>query len=108
MSQTSKAKGSIAAGALWMLFLGVLLFWLPFFGPLLAGLVGGKRAGGVLPAMVAAFLPGVVTGIALFFLATLLSGMPIVGVLAGMGGLALSMFHVGPLLLGAILGGLMV
>ena len=36
-----------------------------------------------------------------------LSGMPLIGVLAGMGGLALSLSHVGPLLLGAIIGGLM-
>jgi hypothetical protein len=107
MSQPGGAKGSIAVGALWMLVLGVLLFWLPFLGPMLAGLVGGKRAGGVLPAIVAVFLPGIVTGVAMFFLATLLSGMPVVGFLAGMGGLALAMFQVGPLLLGAILGGLM-
>ena len=44
--------------------------------------------------------------VALFFLATSLTGMPLLGAVAGMGGLALSMAHVGPLLLGALIGGL--
>jgi hypothetical protein len=107
MSQANQRSGSIVKGALWMFFLGLLLFWLPFVGPLIAGLVGGKKSGGVLAAIVAVFLPGLVMGIGLFLLATMLSGIPLVGFLAGMGGLAFSLFHVGPLLLGAIVGGLM-
>ena len=107
MSQANQRSGSIVRGALWMFFLGILLFWLPFVGPLVAGLVGGKKSGGVLAAMVAVFLPGMVMGICLFLFATMLSGIPLVGFLAGMGGFAFSLFHVGPLLLGAIVGGLM-
>ena len=47
------------------------------------------------------------TGAALFFLASLLTGLPVIGFLAGLGGFALCLIHVGPLLLGAIVGGLM-
>ena len=104
---TDKSKGSIVKGALWMLLLSALLFWMPLVGPLFAGFVGGKKSGGVLGAMMAVFLPGLVMGVGLFFFASLLSGMPLIGVLAGMGGLALTLSHVGPLLLGAIIGGLM-
>lgn len=100
-------KGSIIKGALWMFFLGILLFWLPLVGPLIAGVVGGKKSGGVLAAMVALFLPGMVIGACLFLFATMLSGIPIIGFLAGMGGLAYSLFHVGTMLVGAIVGGLM-
>ena len=38
--------GSIISAVLWMLLISVLLFWLPFIGPLIAGFVGGKKAGG--------------------------------------------------------------
>lgn len=102
----SHKKGSIVKGALWMLLLSTLLFWLPLIGPFAAGLVGGKKAGGVVPAIAAVFLPGFVVGLTLFLLASLLSGFPLIGLLAGMGGLALTLFHIGPLFLGAILGGL--
>ncbi len=104
---TDKSEGSIVKGALWMLFLSVLLFWMPVVGPLLAGFVGGKKSGGALGAIMAVFLPGLVMGMGLFFCASLLTGMPLIGVLAGMGGLVFALSHVGPLLLGAIIGGLM-
>jgi len=107
MTDTRGSKGSIVKGALWMLLLSTLLFWLPVVGALLAGVVGGRKAGGVMAAIAAVFLPGFVMGVAFFFLASILSGMPLIGFMAGMGGLAFSLSHVGPLLLGAILGGLM-
>ncbi|HXY39089.1 MAG TPA: hypothetical protein VEQ10_05435 [Vicinamibacteria bacterium] len=103
----ANGKGSIGAAVLWMAGLSLLLFWLPLLGPFLAGLVGGRRAGGVGPAIVAVFLPAIVFGAALFLLTSVLSGMPLVGVVAGMGGLVMSLAHVGPLLLGAIVGGLL-
>ena len=104
---TGKPEGSIFMGAVWMLVLSILLFWMPVAGPLLAGFVGGRKAGGVMAAIVAAVLPGLVMGVALFFLGSLLTGLPLFGAVAGMGVFALSLFHVGPLLLGAIVGGLM-
>lgn len=99
-------NGSIAASVFWMFLISILLFWLPVVGPFLAGLVGGKKSGGVGNAVTAVFLPGVVFAVLLFALASSLSGMPLLGTVAGAGGFALSLVHVGPLLLGAIIGGL--
>jgi hypothetical protein len=90
-----------------MLVISVLLFWLPVAGALVAGVVGGRKAGGVGAGIMAALLPAIVVGIALFLSATLLTGVPLVGVLAGAGAFALVAAHVGPLLLGAIIGGVL-
>jgi hypothetical protein len=100
----SDREGSVMSAMLWMFVLSILLFWVPVLGPLVAGFVGGRKAGGVGNAVLAVFLPGVIFGLAFFFLATMLTAMPLFGVIAGLGGLALAMIHVGPLLLGAILG----
>jgi hypothetical protein len=95
----------IIGGAVWMFLISVLLFWLPVAGALIAGLVGGKKAGGVGAAIVAALLPAIIVGIALFLSATVLTGLPPIGLVAGAGGFALAASHVGPLLVGAIIGG---
>jgi hypothetical protein len=91
---------------IWMFVLSILLFWLPVVGPLIAGFVGGRKAGSVGNAILAVFLPGVVFALALFFLASLLTGIPLFGFLAGAGGFVLASAHVGPLLFGAIFGAL--
>lgn len=100
-------NGSILMGAIWMVVISILLFWLPFVGPLIAGIVGGKRAGGVGSGLIAAFLPSVILGAGLFFLGTSLTGLPIVGIIFGMGGAVLAISGIGPLLLGAIIGGIL-
>lgn len=100
-------NGSILMGAIWMAVISILLFWLPFVGPLIAGVVGGKRAGGVGAGLVAAFLPSVLLGAALFFLGTSLTGLPVIGAIAAMGGFVLALSGIGPLLLGAIIGGVL-
>jgi hypothetical protein len=98
-------RGSIVAGALWMFLISVLLFWLPVIGPLLAGIVGGKRAGGVGAAITAVFLPAVFVGILLFVLFTAV-GLPLVGVLTGgIAFLTVAVMMIGPLLIGALIGG---
>jgi len=97
----------IIGGAVWMFVIAILLFWLPVAGPLIAGVVGGKKAGGVGAGIVAALLPAIITGGVLFFTGTLLTGLPIVGFVAGAGGFVLVVAHVGPLLVGAIIGGLL-
>ncbi|HYB44616.1 MAG TPA: hypothetical protein VEL75_22770 [Candidatus Methylomirabilis sp.] len=101
----ARGQRRIVVGALWMLLISILLFWLPLFGSLIAGLVGGNKAGGVGAAIVAALLPAILLGIALFLSATLLTGLPLIGLLAGAGGFVLIAAEVGPLLLGAIVGG---
>jgi hypothetical protein len=100
----AERPGSVGRAILWMFVLSVLLFWLPILGPLIAGFVGGRKAGGVGNAIVAVILPGVVFGVVLFLLASMLTGIPILGFLAGAGGTVLALAHIGPLLLGAILG----
>ncbi|NKC17129.1 MAG: hypothetical protein GKR94_34520 [Gammaproteobacteria bacterium] len=100
------SEGSIVAGMIWMLVIQVLLFWLPFFGPLIAGVVGGKSAGGIGAALAAVFLPAIIFGVGLFFLGSLLSGIPLIGAVFGLGAVALVLTQVGPLLLGAIIGGI--
>ena len=80
---------------------------MPILGPLIAGFVGGRKAGTVGNAVLAVFLPAVVFGGALFFLASVFTGMPVVGFLARAGGFVLATAHVGPLLFGAIFGALL-
>lgn len=100
-------RGSILAGLFWMLIISILLFWLPSVGPLIAGIVGGKKAGGVGNAIIAALLPASVLGGLLFVFASALTGTPLIGVVAGAGAFVLIVSNVGPLLIGAIIGGLL-
>ena len=95
--------GSISRGMVWMFVLSILLFWMPVLGPLIAGFVGGRKSGSVGNAIIAALLPGMLIGVATFFLATVLTG-PLFGFLAGAGGTAMALAHVGPLLVAAIIG----
>lgn len=92
---------------IWMFVLSLLLFWLPVAGPLIAGFVGGRKAGTLVSAVLAVFLPAILFGGALFFLGSVLTGVPLLGLVAGAGGAILALAHVGPLLLGAILGALL-
>jgi hypothetical protein len=89
-----------------MFVLEILLFWLPVVGSLIAGFVGGRKAGGVGQAAAAVFLPVVVFSILLSIFATAISSIPLVGAIAGWGGFAFAASHVGPLLFGAVVGGL--
>lgn len=108
MTQATAARhGGVLAGMIWMLVLSLLLFWLPTFGPLIAGAVGGKRAGGVGAGLLAALIPSLLLAGGLAFFATALTGLPLIGVVAGMGTMALLLLEIGPLLVGAIIGGLL-
>lgn len=98
-------RASIGRAMLWMMVVSLLLFWLPFLGPAIAGFVGGRKAGGIGPAVIAAFLPGLLFAAALFVLASMLTGFPLLGAIAGLGGMAIALAHIGPLLVGAIIGG---
>jgi hypothetical protein len=104
---TTQKEGSIISGIFWMFLISILLFWLPGFGPLIAGFVGGKKSGGVLNAIIAVILPAIVLGICLFLFTSLLTGAPIIGFVAGAGSSILVLSNVGPLLIGAIIGGIL-
>ena len=106
-SEINTEEGNLTSAILWMFFLSILLFWIPVFGPLIAGVVGGKRAGDVGTAILAVFLPGILVGVAAFAFASVLSGVPVVGIMAGLGGMSLALVNIGPLLLGAIIGGVL-
>jgi hypothetical protein len=100
----AQRAGSIGSAVIWIFVLSILLFWLPILGPLIAGFVGGRKAGGLGNALIACILPGILLAVFLFLFASTLTLIPLVGFLAAAGGLALAFAHIGPLLLGAILG----
>jgi len=100
-------KGSVIMGMIWMAVISLLLFWLPAVGPLIAGIAGGKVAGGVGAGFMAALLPGILLSIVLFFAGTFLTGIPVIGVIAGMGVFVLILINIIPLLIGALIGGLL-
>ncbi|MBU0529568.1 hypothetical protein KKF86_07420 [bacterium] len=100
------SKGSVTRGFFWMFLISILLFWLPVIGPLIAGLVGGKKSGGVGNAILAAIFPAIILGILVSSLTGVLSGLPLIGLVAGASVVVLAITHIGPLLVGAIIGGI--
>ncbi len=99
-------KGSVFWGGLWMIVIPVLLFWLPGIGGFIGGLVGGKVSGGIGNALIAWLVSSLLVGALFATLGTMLTGMVMIGVLAGLGGLFLAFLDAGARLLGAIIGGL--
>ena len=100
-------KGGLAAAMVWMLVLSLLLFWLPVLGMFIAGLIGGRKAGSVGTAIAAVLLPALVVAVVMFFMATALTGMPVLGAIAGFGAGVLVVANVVPLLVGAVVGGIL-
>ncbi|HIF51737.1 MAG TPA: hypothetical protein EYQ42_09485 [Thiotrichaceae bacterium] len=100
-------NGSIVLGMFWMFVISLLLFWLPGIGSLIAGVVGGKQAGGVIAGILAALLPGIVVALGLFFAGTILTTLPVIGAVLAGGGLLLYVLYIPPLLIGALIGGLL-
>ena len=103
----AEEKGSVIMGMIWMAVISLLLFWLPGIGPLIAGIVGGKVAGGVGSGLLAALLPGLLLATFLFFAGTMLTGIPLIGAIAAMGTLTLVLINIVPLMIGALIGGLL-
>ena len=101
------SSGSIILGMIWMFVISLLLFWLPGIGSLIAGIVGGKQAGGVMAGLTAAMLPGLIVALGLFFAGTMLTALPVIGALLAGGGLLLYIIYIPPLLIGALIGGLL-
>ncbi len=98
-------KGSVMEGMLWMLGLSLALFWMPFVGPLVAGFVGGRKAGSAGRAAMAVFMPGVVYAILAFLIGGLLDWLPLFGLITGLGAFVMSFVQIVPLLIGAVIGG---
>ena len=68
MTNEGTHRGSIGSAMTWMLGLSILLFWMPLLGGLIAGFVGGRKAGKVSEAVLAVILPGLILGILTFLL----------------------------------------
>ena len=86
-----------------MLIIALLLFWLPVIGTEVAGVVGEKRGSGIGSATMAAILPAIVVGGLLFAFAAMMTGIAVLGPIAGMVGVFLALGLVGSLLLGALI-----
>jgi hypothetical protein len=100
-------NGSVLMGMIWMIVFSILLFWLPGLGALLAGIVGGKVAGNVFNALLAAILPGILLAGFIFFFASAFTGLPLVGAIFAGGSMILYLITVPVLLIGALIGGLL-
>lgn len=103
----SENRGSILLGMIWMFVISLLLIWLPALGPLIAGIVGGKTAGGVLRGFLAALLPGVLLAAFIFLFGSFFTGLPVIGVMLAGGSIILYLFYIPVLLIGALIGGLL-
>lgn len=106
MTQLDGTRGSVFWGGFWMILISVLLFWLPGIGGFIGGLIGGKRSGGVGPALLAWLVSSLLVGVLFATLGTMLTGMIVIGAIAGLGGLIVALIDSGGRLLGAIVGGL--
>ena len=97
-------NGSILKGFLWMFFISIILFWLPVLGPFIAGIVGGKKSGSIGNAIISALLPAIIIGLVVF--TGFLPVFPLLGIIAGAGVIVVALLHIGPLFVGAIIGGI--
>lgn len=103
----TRPPGSLAAAINWMGGLTLLLFWMPVVGPLIAGLVGGVKAGTVGRAIAAVFVPAILTGVmAAAGVAYLADWFPW-GLLVGLGAVVICLLNVVPLFAGAVMGAVM-
>jgi hypothetical protein len=94
----------IVKSSLWMVFVSVGLFFLPALNGLIAGLIGGRRAGNVRRSLLAALAAGVVVAVATWLLLSLLS--PRMGAVAGVLVFSWIVASEAGLLTGAALGGM--
>jgi hypothetical protein len=104
VTTTTDSRSSVVVGALWMVFLSLVLFFLPLLNGLIAGVVGGYKVGGVGRALVAAILPGVVVGAGLWIIFALFEA-PVWGLVAGAAVSILILLSDLGLFIGAAIGG---
>jgi hypothetical protein len=104
MATANTQQGSVLSGTLWMLGLAILLFWIPVIGPLIAGFVGGRKSGGVGPAIISSFIPALLAA-GLFLLFGAVLGVPIIGAIVGAGFFIVILVELVPMTLAAIVGG---
>jgi len=105
MAETAtRKKDSVWTGALLMVVISLLLFWVPVVNGLIGGLVGGWKVGSVGRALTAAVLPAVVVAVGLWVIIAVIDA-PLLGFVAGVAlGLWILFSDLG-LFLGAAAGG---
>lgn len=103
MATANAQQGSVMSGMLWMIGLAILLFWIPVVGPLIAGFVGGRKSGGVGPAIISSIIPAVVAS-GLFLLVGAAFGVPIIGAIVGAGFFIVILVELVPMTIAAIVG----
>jgi hypothetical protein len=89
-----------------MFVLSLLLGWLPFIGPAIAGWVGGMQAGSTGSALVAAIIPAVILTAFLWLIGIVLD-FALLATLLGIGLFMVLVVGALPLLVGAWIGGAM-
>lgn len=104
MTVQNREGGSIWVASLWMFVLSLLLGWLPFVGPAIAGVVGGLQAGTIGSALVAAIIPSLIVAAVIWLLGAVLD-LAILGFVAGIGVFVVLLIGTLPLLGGALVGG---
>jgi hypothetical protein len=87
-----------------MLVVSLLLFWLPVLGPLIAGFVGGRMAGGIGRALALAMLPAIALGLVIALVVAAFD-LPALGTVTGIGVFVVVAVQDVPLLTGAAVGG---
>ena len=85
-------------------FLAFVLFWLPVVGSFVAGFAGSRKANNHQTAFTASIISMVTLGIAIFFLSTSMTALPVLGAIARKGSLYLSLSFMIPLVLGGLVG----
>lgn len=106
MTQLDSPRGSAFWGGFWMIVISVLLCWLPGIGGFIGGLAGGKISGSLPSALGAWLVSSLLVGLLFATLGTMLTGLVVIGAIAGFGGLFIALIDSGGRLLGAIIGGL--
>jgi hypothetical protein len=89
-----------------MFVLSLLLGWLPFIGPAIAGWIGGMQAGSTGAALVAAIIPAVILT-AFLWLIGIVFDFALLATLLGIGLFMVLVVGALPLLVGAWIGGAM-
>jgi hypothetical protein len=106
MGMELSRRGSIPQAMAWMFGLSAGLFWWPVLGGLIAGFVGGRKAGDPGRALAAAIPTAALAFISMFLLGGFFSLIPIIGPIFGsISGAVLGTVHAIPLVIGALIGG---
>ncbi len=87
-----------------MWIIAFVLFWLPVVGSFVAGFAGSRKANNHQTAFTASIISTVTLGIAMFFLSTSMTALPVLGAIARKGSLCLSLSFMIPLILGGLVG----